>query len=125
VKRVALATSSLHPKLDTDGALLLPAFAAVGIDAQPAIWDDASVDWSAYDLCVVRSTWDYHNRLEEFLAWTETVSTKTQLWNSPDTIRWNAKKTYLQELADSGISIVPTLWLPKGSHVDVESAMVK
>ncbi len=125
MKRIALATSALHPRLDGDGALLLPALARIGIDSQPAIWDDANVDWSSFDVCVIRSTWDYHNRLEEFLRWSDAVAAKTQLWNSPDIIRWNAQKTYLQELADGGIPIVPTTWFRKGAHVDVVSAMVE
>ena len=41
----------------------------LGITAEPAVWDDPSVDWAAYDLVVLRSTWDYARRRDEFVAW--------------------------------------------------------
>jgi len=44
-----------------------------GVDAQPAVWDDAAIDWDAYDLVIVRSAWDYSARRDEFVAWARSV----------------------------------------------------
>ncbi len=66
---VLLATSSLLPDGEVGGSLLVEAFAERGIDSRWVVWDDASVDWTAADVVAVRSTWDYHRRTAEFLAW--------------------------------------------------------
>ncbi len=109
--RVALATSQALPGLDGDSVLLVPALASLGIDAQPAVWDDPAVDWSAYDLVVVRSTWDYVARREEFLAWARAVP---RLLNPADVLAWNTDKTYLRDLDAAGVPVVPTTWVAPG-----------
>jgi hypothetical protein len=43
------------------------------VEAEFQVWDDRSVDWSAYDRVLLRSVWDYSWRLEDFLAWCDTV----------------------------------------------------
>ena len=77
-------------------------------------WDDPSVEWDAYAVVVVRSTWDYPLRRDEFLAWADGVAGATQLANPPDVLRWNTDKRYLRELEASGIPIVPTTWVEPG-----------
>ena len=108
--RVALATCAAFPDLDDDGPALLSALAAEGLDVSVHAWD-AAVDWTVYDLVVIRCTWDYTRRLEEFLAWTRTVP---RLANSAEVLAWNTDKTYLRRLEQAGIPIVPTTWLESG-----------
>ena len=74
--RVALVTCAELPDLDVDDQSLIPALAAAGITAVPAVWDDPAVDWSAFDLAVVRSTWDYPKRRAEFTAWARSACTE-------------------------------------------------
>jgi hypothetical protein len=57
---------------DTDMPLLVDALGRVGVNADVQPWD-ADIDWSAYDGVVIRSTWDYVERLDEFLAWAAAV----------------------------------------------------
>lgn len=106
--RVALATSPQLPYLDADDAPLLPALAARGLDVEPAVWDDAEVDWDAFDLVVVRSTWNYAPKHGEFLAWAARVP---RLANPAPVIAWNTDKSYLRDLERAGLPIVPTIWL--------------
>lgn len=106
--RVALVTCAELPDLDADDQSLIPALAATGVTAVPAVWDDPAVDWSAFDLAVVRNTWDYPKRRAEFTAWATSVP---HLANPPAVIAWNTDKRYLRELADAGIPIVPTTWI--------------
>jgi hypothetical protein len=80
----------------------------------PAVWDDPGVDWSAFDLVVVRSTWDYTGRRDEFVAWAEGVGDR--LVNPPEVIRWNTDKRYLAELAAAGLPIVPTTFVAPGEE---------
>jgi len=106
--RVALVTCAEVPELDSDTRLLIEPLAALGISATPAVWDDPHIDWSAFDLAVVRSPWDYLHRRAEFLAWANRVP---RLANPADVLEWNTDKRYLQGLADSGLPVVPTVWL--------------
>lgn len=108
---VALATCSGLPDLDADSALLPPALHALGVATTVAVWDDPAVDWAAYDLVVVRSTWDYVPRRAEFLGWAATVP---RLANPAHVLTWNTDKTYLRELAAAGIPVVPTTYLAPG-----------
>ncbi|RYV52357.1 ATP-grasp domain-containing protein [Pengzhenrongella frigida] len=106
--RVALATCSLYPQLEADDSLLLPALAELGVEAVPVVWDAADVDWDAYDLVVVRSTWDYALRQQEFLAWAASVP---RLANPAPVLAWNTDKFYLRDLEQAGVRVVPTIWL--------------
>lgn len=114
MRRVALATSSGLPDLDEDGPALLAALVDAGVDAAPVVWDDPDVDWSTYDLVVVRSTWDYSGRRKEFVAWARAVGVVTRLANPASVIAWNTDKTYLGELVEAGVPVVPTLFLAPG-----------
>jgi glutathione synthase/RimK-type ligase-like ATP-grasp enzyme len=107
--RVALATCSYFPEGDGDDAGLPE---AIGGDVSFAIWDDPAVDWSTYDAVVVRSTWDYQGRREEFLAWARGIGDR--LLNPPAVLAWNTDKRYLRELADAGLPVVPTALVAPG-----------
>ncbi|MGH3459155.1 ATP-grasp domain-containing protein [Aeromicrobium sp.] len=104
---IAFATSSTHRDLDLDLPLLLDAAATRGTDAHIVEWDDETVDWSAYDIVVVRSCWDYVERRNIFLAWATRVP---RLLNAADVLAWNTDKVYLRELADAGVPVIDTRW---------------
>lgn len=114
--RIALATCAALPQLDPDDAPLLAALAARGVDARATVWDDPAVDWAGFDLVVVRSTWDYTERLPEFLSWAERVSQLTTLVNPVEVLRWNTDKRYLADLAAAGLPVVPSTFLDPQMH---------
>ncbi len=108
---IALVTTDMST-IEFDDPDLEPihaALVAAGHDTVQANWLDESVDWSAFDLAVIRCPWDYMSRVEEFLAWLDRVETLTTLWNPPAFIRWNLDKTYLLTLDHLGVPVVPTL----------------
>ena len=113
--RIAVATAAEVPDLDDEGQLFLSALRDRGVTAEPAVWD-AELDWSSYDVVVVRSTWDYAERLPEFLAWADRVNGVSRLLNSADVLRWNTDKRYLADLERAGIPIVPTQFLAPGDR---------
>jgi len=117
--RVALATCAALPQLDAEDAPLVPALRAAGIDGVPLVWNDPTVDWAAYDLVVVRTTWDYPNKIDAFLAWADRVAAVRPLWNPAPMLRWNTDKHYLRELSERGVPIVPTRWLARGTAHDL------
>lgn len=111
VSLVAIATATDAWQVDEDAPLLVAALEAEGMAAVPAVWDDPQVDWSRFDLVVLRSTWDYTDRLDEFLAWIDRVASVTTVANPAATIRWNTDKHYLDDLARRGVAVVPTTFL--------------
>lgn len=112
---VLLATCAEYPAGDEDGAEILDALAAQGIAGRWVAWDDHTVDWTA-NLVVLRSTWDYTLRREEFLAWTRSVP---RLANPAAVVEWSSDKTYLRELEQDGVPVVPTTWSAPGEPVDL------
>lgn len=115
--RVALATCAAIPDLEPDDRLLLPAFAAQGLDAAPAVWDDPGVDWSAFDIVVLRSTWDYAERRDEFLDWARSL---TRVVNDVPLLEWNTdKERYLTDLEAADVPIVPTRFVPPGQELEI------
>lgn len=121
--RIAIATCAQHDRDKVDDRLLAAAFAARMVDPPPYVWDGEQPDWSDFDACLIRSTWDYHDKHEEFLAWTREVAAETRLWNPPELVAWNSNKTYLRELSEAGVRIVPTVWVERGSAVELEEVL--
>jgi len=120
MNRVALATYANLPGLNDDDRLLIPALDALGLSAAPAVWDAPDVRWDEFRAVMVRSCWDYHHRLEEFLAWVDRLERAgVPLWNPPAVLRWNSHKGYLRDLEACGVPIVPTRWLARGQAVDL------
>jgi hypothetical protein len=105
---------------DGDDAGLVPALRARGLHARWLSWDDPETERA--DLVVLRATWDYIDRIDEFLAWTKRVP---NLLNGPAVVAWNTDKRYLADLATAGVPTVPSrffapgesLRLPKGEVV--------
>ncbi|MEP6851666.1 MAG: hypothetical protein ABJA87_03270 [bacterium] len=108
---VALVTCAELPEGDDDGAVLAEACADAGVNPAWVVWDDPTVDWADWDLVVVRSTWDYTTRREEFVRWARRVP---RLVNPADVIAWNSDKTYLRDLAAAGVAVVATTWAAPG-----------
>ncbi|MET9729568.1 hypothetical protein ABZZ79_02550 [Streptomyces sp. NPDC006458] len=119
--RIALATYDPRPEPsnDRDLPVLVERLRAAGAWADAVPWDDPAVDWASYDLTVIRSTWDYSWRAEEFAAWLERCGKATRLANPVDVVRWNADKRYLGLLAAAGVPTVPTRYLAPGESADL------
>jgi len=116
---IALASVAAARALDDDLAPLLDALHALDTPAEVVDWDDSRVDWSRYALVLLRSTWDYAERLPEFLSWATRVSTLTRLLNPPDVLRWNTDKHYLADLERAGVAIVPSRFVEPGADAHV------
>jgi glutathione synthase/RimK-type ligase-like ATP-grasp enzyme len=112
--KIALVTAIAAFALDEDLAPLQRALHAAGVDAPIVAWDDMTVSWRRFDAAVLRSTWDYVERLPEFLAWARAVQGQTLLLNPLETIRSNVDKHYLARLEAKGIAIVPSAFAEPG-----------
>ncbi|GGF47187.1 hypothetical protein GCM10011519_21540 [Marmoricola endophyticus] len=118
--RVALVTAAEVRDLDDEGRLLAQALRSRGADVVAAVWDDAGVDWTSYDVAVVRSTWDYAERVADFVSWAQRVSGQTRLANPADLIAWSTDKHYLDDLASAGVPLVPSVFLEPGDGASHE-----
>jgi len=111
---IALVTAREALSLDEDLPPLRAALRAIGAQVSAPCWDDTTVDWAHFDAAVLRSTWDYVERIAEFRDWCSRCSAQTLLLNSPEVVRWNTDKHYLRELAARGVDVVPTLFVEPG-----------
>jgi glutathione synthase/RimK-type ligase-like ATP-grasp enzyme len=107
--QIALATCGELPDLDPDDQPLVGLFHKIGFEATPAIWSDPTIDWTAFDHIIIRNTWDYTDRLEDFLAWAKMHESRIQ--NSYEILVWNSDKIYLKDLSGAGFPIVDTQFI--------------
>ena len=112
--RLALATCRDLPAWEVDDRPLVAALEAGGARVEEPAWDDPRADWASFDACLIRTTWDYMERRDAYVAWAERVGRATRLFNSAAVVGWNTHKSYLRDLEDRGVAIVPTEWLAEG-----------
>jgi hypothetical protein len=115
VTHIALVSADAALNLDEDMPPLIEAFRHLGAQVSTPSWDAPDVDWSCFDLALLRSTWDYVERIDEFLEWTQECSQRTRLFNPPAVVAWNTDKHYLAELHIAGVAVVPTRFVEPGA----------
>jgi glutathione synthase/RimK-type ligase-like ATP-grasp enzyme len=99
---------------------LFPFLQNKGLDITSEIWDDPQVDWAKYDVALLKTPWDYHQKFEHFNRWLDHLeSNNVKLLNDYQVVRWNMDKHYLQEVEQSGFEIIPSIFLPRGWKEDL------
>ncbi len=111
---VGIATCTTFVGQDEDARTLEAALQRNGLSYEEAAWDDPSVDWSAFTIVVLRSTWDSVGRPDAYVEWIERVAACTTLVNPPDVVTWCFDKRHLAGLAAGGAPVVPTVWIEPG-----------
>lgn len=113
--KIALATAAHLPRMSDDDRILYEEMLKRGIDAQPVIWN-SDADWSAYDVVVTRSIWDYHEHYPRFLAWLDALDASGACLYNPTALeRWNSDKHYMVDLERRGVRITPTRVVDRGA----------
>ena len=116
---VLFATYGAQPGLTEDDQHFARALERRGVQVCAAAWDDPAAAWSSAAAVVIRSTWDYHLRRADFLAWVARVSAATTLYNDARAVRWNSHKRYLAEIARRGVPVIDTVFASVGSNLDL------
>jgi len=120
MKRVAFVTYKEKPDLFLAEERTREVLEHRGHPVSAVPWNQPDADWTQYDIVVLRSTWDYHNYADAFLAWlTKLESEGVNLWNRPATVRWNMRKSYLEELGRQGVRIPHSHFVPRKSDVSL------
>ncbi|HPF38312.1 MAG TPA: hypothetical protein P5081_09765 [Phycisphaerae bacterium] len=123
--KIALATCRDLPEWEIDDRPLEAAFQDADITIEKPVWDDDNVNWSVYDACLIRTTWDYSQRRARFVNWAQRVAGQTLLLNSAEIVRWNTDKRYLRDLESAGVPTIPTRWLEQGEAASVERLLAE
>ncbi len=121
--RIVLATCRSKPALTPSDALLAEALERSGAAVAALPWDAVDPASEAGSVCL-RSTWDYHQRWDEFRLWLAGFDgRRSGLWNPLETVLWNADKRYLRDLEAAGIALPRTRWYGAGERADWEGVL--
>jgi glutathione synthase/RimK-type ligase-like ATP-grasp enzyme len=116
----ALAPGAVPEIENKSRELIVAAGVERGIGFETVYWDEPDLASRGYDLALIRTCWDYHERPEQFV---ETLDANERaglcVLNTPSVVRWNACKTYLKEL---GQAAIPTIWADKADAITVAQA---
>ncbi len=117
---ILIATCSEYPHPTPNLDALLTALRELGAEADFLPWKTTGVEtFAAADAVLPLCCWDYYDEPQRFLNWIDALEEAgVKLLNSPALLRWNFRKTYLLEMAASGIPVPKTFHLPEaGSQV--------
>lgn len=119
---LAIVTGKEAPALSDDGKQLAAALATRGVQSEPVMWNDPSVEWRSYDAVLLRSCWDYPADQSRFRAMLDELERAgVPVCNPIHVLQWNHHKSYLVELADSGVRIPQTTVIERGTDRSLEA----
>lgn len=109
MQNIAFITEKELPRLSEDDRLLISPLKKLGINIIPAFWNDPRVNWGDFKAVIFRSCWHYYLKIREFKIWLDKLETQnSNVWNPIEIIKWNIDKTYLINLKNQGINVIPT-----------------
>jgi len=102
---------------------LLPAFLSQNMHLDIISWKLAANQAKHYDAMLPLFVWDYFEGNDiKFIKEMERVDKITNLYNSIDVIKWNSKKSYLQELEKKGAPVIETIYVDFVSQTNIAKA---
>ena len=110
-------------ELDEEMGKIIPAFAALDMEASLVRWREAAARAGDFDAMLPLFVWDYFEGNETaFLAEMAKASKLTKIFNTVDVLEWNANKSYLGELAGHGAPVIETVTLDRVTNAGVAKA---
>lgn len=86
-------------------------------------WSRKDFDWKNVGIILVRSTWDYHDKWNEFHSFLKEWKAKVKFANPVDTLLWNMDKHYLLDLEKKGVPIVKSKIIERGTVTSLAEAI--
>lgn len=121
---IAFVTDKKTIGMTESDRLAARALQRLGCEVVSKSWDDPAARWNEFSAVVLRSCWDYHERIEEFRAWLDRLKREeVRVINPLEVVIANLEKSYLLGLAKAGLPVVPTEWIPKGSRISLVETM--
>lgn len=126
IQKIALVTcqslGDYTANADSEDERLYRFLAEKGLQISFQVWDDEAVDWTAFDALIIKSPWDYFDKIAAFYTWLDKLEALgCRVLNPVQTLRWNADKRYFKDLQAGGVTVVPTVWLNQGDRFDAEA----
>ncbi|GEO06902.1 hypothetical protein AAE02nite_45660 [Adhaeribacter aerolatus] len=79
------------------------------LEVKYEIWTNPEVNWQQYDTIILKSPWDYFDKVNLFQNWlNELDHLGVRVLNPTSVVRWNLNKEYLLAVEEAGFTIVPT-----------------
>lgn len=114
---LALATCYDQPDIPSDSEVLCSALQAQNIEVRPVVWNSPEISWDSYRGVLVLGAYDWQAQITAFEAWlTMLKEIGIPVFNPPDILLWNSTQLYLRDLAQHGISVVPSLFVSDAAH---------
>ena len=109
---------------DVQVAALRPAMEARGMALTEIDWRAPIEAFADFPLVLVGTPWDYQDDEAAFLAKLDALeSSGHQVCNPAALVRWNARKTYLKDMATRGAATISTIWLERANADDIARAL--
>jgi glutathione synthase/RimK-type ligase-like ATP-grasp enzyme len=126
IQKIALVTcqslGDYTANADVEDERLYRFLAEKGHEISFQVWDDTTVDWTAFDAIIIKSPWDYFDKITAFYSWLDKLEALgCRVFNPVQTLRWNADKRYFKDMQAGGVTVVPTVWLEQGEHFDADA----
>jgi len=91
-----------------------------GLDIHREIWTDQTANWQQYELAILKSPWDYIDKIDAFYSWLQVLeSHQIRLLNPVSIVKWNSDKHYLKDIATAGLPVTPTAFLEQHTLVEL------
>jgi glutathione synthase/RimK-type ligase-like ATP-grasp enzyme len=95
-----------------------------GLQIDAVIWNDDTINWKNYDIILIKSPWDYHEKILSFYSWLENIkSLGIRMLNPIDIIKWNSNKRYLDDIFKAGLPVIPSIYLDKGTQIPTDNSL--
>lgn len=123
-RRCAYLTMEDQQGWSIDAELAFPSMRSMGwtIDALP--WRTENVDWDAFDAVYVGTPWDYPEDPGHFMQVLRSIDrSNAVLVNDMQLVAWSIPKTYLRDLEEKGVAIVPSIWAERYEDGMLENAL--
>lgn len=97
-----------------------------GLQIDFVVWNDDTINWGNYNLILIKSPWDYHEKISLFYSWLENIKSLGVIMLNPiDIIKWNSNKRYLDDIFKAGLPVIPSIYLGKGAQISTDNSLFK
>jgi glutathione synthase/RimK-type ligase-like ATP-grasp enzyme len=97
-----------------------------GLQINFAVWNDDTINWGNYNVILIKSPWDYHEKISLFYSWLENIqSLGLRMLNPIDIIKWNSNKRYLDDIFKAGLPVIPSIYLGKETQILTDNSLFR